>query len=748
MIVEEFPADVRNSLRNKAIFCPMIFGASKIKTGKEKSKLVTRNSSGELEIFAPTALLNKVYEFCDGTRTLEEILNAETNLELRDELANFIDYLAGAGVIIDGNHVCAEALKYAHQFNPTGITAPPSISGKIARRFSVNSKSSNGQEAVGIPLEKYFQERVTRYTFGEMPVSEEKLLALSWSLAGILNTHHPRIREILPHRTNASAGGMHLVEVYLALLVQVGRYQPGIYRVSYPDEGSVELVHINGKIEDLPLVFGKPWELTFATGAFLLAADNTIAALRYRNRSVQYLFMEAGAILQNGALSAYSLDFGYATIGGFYEDAASKLFELHSKMVLGTAIFGPLATEEQESLAANAADIDFAWVNTSSPVFSTRFHLARARVKAASGDRPFTWGRSLDPKDAALKAIAEAIEREGFREPRNVIVSKMDDLSFAVDPDKFFGYTSSQYSQRNFPYSVFRRSDICPWAAGIDLVAQKPVFVLAELVFSRQSLQLHGYSGERAYTQTTSSGCAAGLTVEDATIRALLEVVERHAFMSHWLTQTPGKVIPSEFFCASTLQRIDAIKRAGCKVCIQLLATDFAYVVLAAAQNTEAGFTTMGTAANFDILTGLEAALDELDARVYAWLNGHVPSITSPRAVRTTEHHFELYGTKKYFGMADAVLFPDNYDVIKTVSEKYDFDSHEKFIAHLAKLGDNPIIVDITPKRHCIDQGRTKVHVVKAFIPGLLPMSFGYYLEPLGMIKSYHQRAKFPHPFP
>lgn len=60
----------------------------------------------------------------------------------------------------------------------------------------------------------------------------------------------------------------------------------------------------------------------------------------------------------------------------------------------------------------------------------------------------------------------------------------------------------------------------------------------------------------------------------------------------------------------------------------------------------------------------------------------------------------------------------------------------------VAGLGEH----DAAPEPHRI--GRVALTVVKAIVPSLVPISFGYGREPRAMVADCDPRSFFPHPFP
>jgi ribosomal protein S12 methylthiotransferase accessory factor len=740
------PAEVKVSQRDPHRISPVLTGAALVRG----DRLSVRTATREVEVQAPLALLEHVFALCDGTRTLTEVLEQAPEQHATD-LRAFLPFLLDEGALVDSALLAVHASAYAHQGSPFGAVAPSRITNQLCRRFLWNAPAAPCAAPVGTqhveetPLSRFHEARVSTYTYDERPIPEKALLQLVWSVAGVVRTRHDRVGFVAPKRTLASAGGMHLLEVFLALRRQVGRHAPGLYRVSYPTEKAVHLERLPGDIRMLPRAFSKPWELASAGGALFIAADAEAASMRYRNRAVQYLFMEAGAALHNAGLVASQLGFGFATIGGYYEDIVAGLCGLRHQMVLGSGIFGAAPTAAQVERSLQALDLEFSWVNGHSDRYAMPFHLASTRVRSPDDDRPLTWGRDADPHLAYVKAAAEAVEREGFRQPRRLCPGRLRDVPGAVDPRSIVRYSDTQYAQDSFPYAPFDENAEYCWTKATDLRSGGGAEVLAELVFSRSSIA-DCDPRQKPYTQVTSSGCAAGVSLEDATYRAILEVVERDAFMRHWLQQLPGDVVAFEQLPPGVQERVQSLTATGCRVKVQRLASRWANVCLVAAQNASQGFTTMGASAHPDFYAALSSALQEAEARVFAWLHGHEPEANEPEQVITPDHHFELYGDSRYYRRADRVLFPASTEHLKPPAAMTE--GLPALLARMAGGGLRPLAVDITPSSASIDQGRSSLVAVKALVPGLLSMSFGFRREPMGMLEHVDPLATFPHPFP
>lgn len=752
---ETVPRAVIAALTASDRVTPMLAGASCIRQDGDQGVLVVRTPETEVEVAASAALLDRVFTLCDGSLTVDEVLARIDDVAERAEFGSFLGFLFEQGALIDGNLACAQAVGYGHQLSQVGVAAPPALSDLIAPRFRWNLENvpkalpTGTVRVASAPLDGFFEDRASLYTFNDKPVSESALHKLLWSAAGVVHATHPRSGPVIAHRTLASAGGMHLLKVFVALRRQVGRYAPGVYRVEYPGERLLALTCVNEDVSTLPLAHTKPWQLESAAGVIFIAADPSIAAARYRNRSMQYLFMEAGAALHNLALTAPALGLAQATLGGFYERPATELCRLGEReIVLGTSMFGVKPTQRQLDRADDSPTFAFGWVGAQAPHFQMSFHLARAKIIDDHDERQFTWGRDTDPMLAVRKAMAEAVEREGYCQPRDLLTGRLDQVRHAIDPAPHAFYTDLQYRSPGFAFAPFDAEQPHAWVPARELATGRKVHVLADLVFARTALRQAGAAVERPFTQESSSGCAAGLDLEDATLRALREVIERDAFMRHWLAQRPGQVVPSSQWPRAIRERMARLEAAGCKVLLQRLDSPWLPVAMVSVQHEEAHFTTVGAGAHPDFAVGACSALDETESRVYAWLHGQAPNGVPPEAAATPEDHFCLYGMAEHFRKADRVLFPEAATQTATWPRKLSNDTLEKLVGRLTRGGLSAYGVDITPRKHHLDQGRTPLRVARVLVPGLVPLSFGYGREPLRLVDKVHPDASFPHPFP
>jgi ribosomal protein S12 methylthiotransferase accessory factor len=106
------------------------------------------------------------------------------------------------------------------------------------------------------------------------------------------------------------------------------------------------------------------------------------------------------------------------------------------------------------------------------------------------------------------------------------------------DPNKIKWFADDQYISEGFPFKKFMRDTKVGWCEGINMISKEKILFPAQYV--------HGYmplNDEDRITYSTSSGCAAAETIEEAVLKSIYEVIERDAVMMIWYAKiTPTKL--------------------------------------------------------------------------------------------------------------------------------------------------------------------------------------------------------------
>jgi ribosomal protein S12 methylthiotransferase accessory factor len=142
-------------------------------------------------------------------------------------------------------------------------------------------------------------------------------------------------------------------------------------------------------------------------------------------------------------------------------------------------------------------------------------------------------GTGSSRAEAAGAAVGEALERySATYVPHDMLrVATARELGdAAVDPCRFGLFSERQHGQQGFPFRRFTADTRLAWVEGRRLPDGAAVLLPAELVYLGRAT----VAGARPISYSTSSGLACDEHPEVATVKALLEVLERDAFMLVW----------------------------------------------------------------------------------------------------------------------------------------------------------------------------------------------------------------------
>lgn len=120
---------------------------------------------------------------------------------------------------------------------------------------------------------------------------------------------------------------------------------------------------------------------------------------------------------------------------------------------------------------------------------------SRARIEGNEDGDP-TWGRDTTPWMAYIKSAAEAVERQGFREPSHLVFGKIDSVPNAIPPDGFLRYSKTQLNSPSFPFQAFDANHSYAWVTGVRQSTGEQVRVVSDLVHPRQSVRHEGVLGQ------------------------------------------------------------------------------------------------------------------------------------------------------------------------------------------------------------------------------------------------------------
>lgn len=342
---------------------------------------------------------------------------------------------------------------------------------------------------------------------------------------------------------------------------------------------------------------------------------------------------------------------------------------------------------------------------------------------------PLGWGKGLTISGALLSAVGEAIERysASIVDPEKIIWKRPDELEGEfIDPRDCGLYGEAQYQRDDFPYVRFDPGIVHPWVLGNWLHNKQPVWVPAIFVFL--SIELRQ---EQAIAQGTSNGLAASTSKDDAALRAIMELVERDAFMSTWLTATPAQPIQLDDTLDPLLHIVlEGIEALGAMVEVYTLpasATGTTVLCLALGDGDQYPGVTFGLGCDLEPQAALKQAVLEL-GQTGPYLrrmmrSGVLTPAADPGGVREMLDHAAYYFPKERAAAFDRLRGES------TTVKLRDLKRIE--MRSLEEAGVRVALVDVTSA----DVATGPFSVMRAVSPDLQPIWYGYGLERIHKLK-------------
>lgn len=176
----------------------------------------------------------------------------------------------------------------------------------------------------GADLWACLRERRSLRKYRDRPLSLEEFTALVWGTQGVTLASHPYLL-----RTAPSAGALYPVETYLAVHRVTG-VDPGIWHLNIIDF-ALELLTPGDCRRPLVEACLSQQFMGTAAVAFIWTGILNRAMVKYRERAIRYLFLDAGHICQNLMLAATALGLGCCPVGAFFDGEVEQLAQVDGK---------------------------------------------------------------------------------------------------------------------------------------------------------------------------------------------------------------------------------------------------------------------------------------------------------------------------------------------------------------------------------------------------------------------------------
>jgi SagB-type dehydrogenase family enzyme len=211
-------------------------------------------------------------------------------------------------------------------------------------KASKSFKDSSGEESFKLPepklssktsVEEALSKRRSVRDYEEDSLSIEEISQLLWSAQGITVKWGGR--------TAPSAGALYPLEIYVAV-GEVKGLKPGLYH--YDPEKHIITKKADGDLrQKLTEASLYQDEITKAPATFVITAVYERTMKKYKERGIQYVHMEVGAVAENIYLQAETLNLGTVFMGAFEDEKVKKVLGIKEEPLAIMPVGKKLSTD-------------------------------------------------------------------------------------------------------------------------------------------------------------------------------------------------------------------------------------------------------------------------------------------------------------------------------------------------------------------------------------------------------------------
>ncbi len=422
---------------------------------------------------------------------------------------------------------------------------------------------------------------------------------------------------------------------------------------------------------------------------------------------------------------------------------------------------GIISTVEFDNLASDEPSVYFARSTPASNI-------------ALNGMETMSFGdaASIDPRRAIMKAVGESVERycPGHFKYEDFILAAYSDLDCeAVHPADFALFSDKQYAEPDFPFIRLTASTPLRWVSAYSITHDQPVLVPASFVYMPYYFN---QSDEPPVHNSISTGLACGSNLAPAIYKAILEVIERDAFMIMWQNQLPSPRIDlstvNDPFIESFLNELSVLP-VECQA--YLIPSDIEVpMIMVLLRNTSGHLphTVIGMSADLNPYKALMLALEEvcwgwLGMKRYAMAEKDYKPAKDYSNVNTLTQHALAHAVDPDLGKSWGFLKLSGKQIaIQDIKNTYADNMVNNIKTLVDKLNAkdlNVVVKDLTT----VDVDEAGFKVIRVVVPGMQPLDVNHARRYLGGTRLYEVPCQmglksqplaeeelnpFPHMFP
>ncbi|TRZ77362.1 hypothetical protein D4R87_02895 [bacterium] len=724
----------------------------------------------EIEITMPQRLSEELVKLCDGTHSIAILIEF---LSQYWEEKNLQDLFG----VLESKHVLTDAMDLSYLIwnfikNPTAWKPElnkQEISNLVIEESfqKVDSTSTYSEQIQPTKWTNNISNRCSSREFGKQNISKESLVRLLWSGQGAINSIlATNENKKLYRKTIPSAGALFPITLHLCLFKDIANINKGIYRIfsAYPNK--IDLGFLHNKLDSSKSCIVDTTIFENAIGMIIIVGCSSHSALKYGNRGILYTILEAGHAAQNILTCAQEEQIATVELGGFIEPKIVDLLGLaKNTQPLTVIVFGSrLNQQDKETKSTFDKEISEKDIIRKMEIVTSdvkKYHLSFYMVFAESitsstGEIWWSCGRDIEKKKAIIKAKAEAVEWFvcSCIYDKYLVDGRFNKLKDnAVNPEDIVKYLPHQTQM----IESFNSDKMYQWYETTEMFSEKATLALADLIF----FPYFGKFGKN-YAFSNSSGVAAHINVDFAIEHAVLENIEREAFMITWFNFLKRSPIEIQSLPVNIQDRIYAIEKAGFNINLVDITLDLTPVIMVViVGKNNYPFFSCSTASGYDVIQIIDRALMEAESSVYCHLrDGNSRLILTASEITRTMDHGSFYENLDRIKKAEFLCGDITRKVtVEEIEENIIIHSSKELYQAIKNLELTILIANLTSVQELC---KLPYKVVRVIIPGIVPMNFGYGIESLGLdrVRSVPVKCNlieklvpikelnhFPHPF-
>lgn len=372
-------------------------------------------------------------------------------------------------------------------------------------------------------------------------------------------------------------------------------------------------------------------------------------------------------------------------------------------------------------------------------------------------------GTALTRDRALAKALGEGVERysSAIYNREELLWGKyLDFPSKAIHPQAFTHFPASSFKKKDFPFQPFNEHSFIGWCKAKNIHAGHEELVPAAMVYCPYSPDKS--KGEQAIVEIISTGLASHLSYEEAALNGILEVIERDSFMLCWLSATSPPMVEQRSLLPEHQEMLRRFAQFGYQVSLFDIRSDTQVpTFLAIMKGTYKGSVPFAAAAAAHLSpeAAIRKCLEELALierfakRMLLNENQILPSDAFSKIVHLSDHiqywiHDSSISKSEFLYKNNSSISLEDIPTLSTGNPNKDLNT---ISARINEIGHKILIADTSAP----DVSALGFHVIRALIPGFLPLNKRYDCRPLNSkrLKSHmknhglHAINPLPHPF-